>query len=447
MNRTRWLLSFGLVLLGIALAGCANPARPASNSIETSNSAQISREELRDRLAQFEDKLEATIARACDQLVEASPDRRTRKLTLLWQMRSFPLSRKAITQANPVQGLLDAWALRVRLVNYVETGDGGNLFAPNQQIVITAARELEGDIERLAALIMNEQMLAEAQQRIHKLAAAHPLRGDFSGTAMRTYQDEDKKDAVLASIAALPLAPFKAFEGLDKGAAAIRGFTVVAARLTEVVEGLANDARLQIELLLLEAEDLGAIKSALTSLDRLSRSSERLANVAETLPQDVRRELVEAFNSIDARQDGVQSTLKNAKATAEQIQLASERLTAAGNAWEGTAKAIADMTLAFRSSPTASAPGAPKGPEGRPFDILDYAKAADSYYAAARELSALADEIRALSESNQLTIRAAEASSTVGSVTDHVAWRAAQLIVLIFVLAVVFRLTRRKMST
>lgn len=447
MNIISRFALFGLVALCAAGSGCSELKKPNSDRPEPAGSPQISKEELRDKLAQLEDNFEAVVGRACDQLVDASGDRRTKKLTLLWQMRLFPMARNAVGQENPVQGLLDVWTLCVRQANYLETGDGKDLFGANQHFAIAAAKECEADAERLSRLILSERMLADALRSVKKLAAARPLRGDFTGTEIRMAQENAKGDDVLTAILTLPLAPFKAFEGMDKGAQAIRGFTVVAAHLTDVVEGLAADARVQIELLLLEAEDMEALKSALASFERLSKSSERLAAVAEKLPQDMRRELVGAFDAVDGKQAGVQTTLKDAKAAADQIQQASERLTAAGKAWEGTARAIADMALVFKSPPKEPAAGAPKAPEGRPFDISDYAKAADSYYAAAKELTALADEIRRLSESNQLSQRAAEVSSTVCGVTDHVAWRAVQIVVLIFVLAVAYRFARRRKSS
>jgi hypothetical protein len=438
-----------LLTLWATGTGCSELGRPGGGDRrEPVRAEQISKEELREKLAQLEDNFEAVVERACDDLVAASGDRRTKKLTLLWQMRMFPMARNAVGQDDPVQGLLDVWTLCVRMANYLETGDGKSLFGASQPIAIAAAKECVAYAQRLAGLIMTKQMAADAQRSVQKLAAERPLRGEFTGSEIRIAQETGKGDDVLTTVLSIPLAPFKAFEGMDKGAAAIRGFTVVAAHLTDVVEGLASDARVQLELLLLEAEDLEAVKSALASFERLSKSSERLAAVAEKLPQDVRRELVGAFDAVDSKQAGVQTTLKEAKAAADQIQQASERLTAAGKAWEGTAKAITEMAEAFKSSPdhVAQPPSAVSPPEARPFDILDYAKTADAYYAAAKELTALADEIRKLSESNQFSQRATEVGTTVGSVTDHVAWRAVQLIFLIFVLSIGYWIVRRRLA-
>jgi hypothetical protein len=219
-----------------------------------------------------------------------------------------------------------------------------------------------------------------------------------------------------------------------------------------VVDGLAADARLQIELLLLEAEELESVRSALSSFERLSRSSERLAGVAEKLPQDLRREWTAALDAADFNQAGVQSTLKETQATATTIQQASERLAAAGRAWSETARTITEMADHFRKRASESRPsiadsGSAEGPQpavdshsaGRLFDINDYAKAADSYNAAAKELANLAIEIRRISESNQLPQRVAELRDAADGVVDHVAWRAAQIVLLIFVVAVAYR--------
>ena len=280
-----------------------------------------------------------------------------------------------------------------------------------------------------------------------------------------------QKDEVLQGVLAIPLVPFRWLGGIDESAQAIKGFTVVAAHLTDVVQGLAADARLQTQLLMLEAEDLDSVKSTVTGMTKISESSERLATVAEKLPEDLRRELSSVVEEIDARQSEIQETLKEARELSERIELAGRSVAAAGDAWSGTAKSIEEMVASFQSDSTApgdergavsdstvqSAAAIDNGPESNvstsqpaPYDINDYRRTAEALTETATRLQGLVADLRSLVDDGPVTRRLAEVSSearrvllesesVADRVTDRAAWRGVQLVLLLFACLVVYR--------
>ncbi len=461
------------VLLLLAPA-CAEPGRAIVSRGERDEGG-ITQEELRDKLDQYQDLFEALVRRACDEIVAGDNSRRTKRLTLLWQMRILPMSRNALDQDNPVGSLLDLATLCARQKQYLETGDGKDLFGPHQPVAVRAADEAAAELEKIAALVFSPQQLAEARARVRQFGEEYPLRGEFSGSAVRVTR-ERVEDSVLQGILAIPLTPFRWLGGVDHTAQAIKGFTVVAARLTEVVEGLAADARLQMQLLMLEMEDLEAVRSALDSVARLAASSERLASTAESLPESIRKELVVAFDEIEAKQSELRKTIRDTRDLAERVD-------SAGNSLSGAADAIAAMVASFRrpgpavpeaghgsdagGSQSDARPGPPEvrnlpgaalseqGPASRPFDINDYARMSESVEAAAKELRALAGEIDTVAQSEALMQRMqdletrmnrllAETQGRAVAATDHAAWRLAQLLVLGLVLALAYRWLARR---
>jgi hypothetical protein len=499
------------VAIILAAAGCVMPGDKSTRARLASVAAtNVSKEELHDVLDQFADTFEAAIRQASDQITARNPDRRTRRLVLMWQMQLIPMLRDAVNQDDAIRGFLDAWTLCVRMRQFLTEGDGRDLFGAAQPIAAAAAERCEADIEHIAATYLPRERVTATRDAIIELAGKFPLRGEFSGAAVRTaVQQADKENAVLQSVLNLPMAPFRAFEGIDRGAVAIQGFTQVAARMTDVVQGLPQDLRLQSELLAMQMEDLESVQSAMTSFRQLSESSARLAAVAERLPEELRRELAQAMEDLDARQGNLQKTLGEAQAASENVRHALERATEtaraidqtavntarAGEAWTGTFRSITEMVESFRSpdgqtpappgdgaapgsaSAPAESPGAPPpsgsrqatgvapaapastaaaGPPedsasgSRPFDILDYAQTADSLDRAALQMQKLTGNIRDLAGSAELTGAVQQLDGHVreliqlthgraAELADRITWRAVQLALLIFALAVAYR--------
>lgn len=268
----------------------------------------LTQEELRERLNEFEDNFEALIRRACDDLVQHDGARAVRRLTLIWQMRILPMSRAALDQENPLGSLLDLATLCIRQQRYLKTGDGKDLFGPNQPIAVRASEQAAAEIERLAARVLPKASFEATWTHVRRVAEGHPLRGEFSGAEVRVAH-EQAGDTVLQNVLAIPLAPFRWLGGVDETAQAIKGFTQVADRLTDVVAGLAADARLQTQLLLLETEDLETVRQGLESFERLAASSERMVATAESLPSDFRGELTAASDDLARRIDDLDARM------------------------------------------------------------------------------------------------------------------------------------------
>lgn len=448
---------FSIILTAVALliGGCGGALGRIGAREDEQGGSTLTQEELRTKLDRYQDFFEVLVRRACDELLTRDNSRQFKRLTLYWQMRILPMSRSALDQENPIGSLLDLATLCVRQQRYLENGDGRSLFGPHQDVALQAAKEASMRMHRLTASVFPSERLDEVRGRIQKIAEENPLRGEFSGSAVRV-TEKGREDSVMQSMLSIPMAPFRWLGGVDHTAQAIKGFTVVAARLTEVVDGLAADARLHMQLLLLEAEDLEAVRSSLDSFAKLAASSERMAAVAESMPQNVRKELTAAFDDIDSKQTELRTTIHETRELAEGVDSAAQSLAAA-------ADAIGTMVAGLQSKP----PEATGGPQTEPgksaverddgpgFDIKEYARVGETVEAAAKELRALAGEVDTVAQSEAFNRRLddldarlnrllAETESKTAAVTDHAAWRLVQLAGVIFVLAVVYRWLARR---
>lgn len=456
--------------------GCLAPGRAGPRHDLGTVSTQLSKEELAEILAQYVDTFEASLRDVADRMVTLQPDRHTRRLTLLLQTRLLPMMRDAVEQEDALYGLLDAWILCQRTNRFFVDGDGRTMFGEHQSIVVDASRNALERMEDVAARILTPDALPRARRAVEDVAQRFPLRGEFAGATVRSAVQKPEQEAgILTAILTAPIAPFRAFEGIDRGAAAIQGFTAVASRMNETVHNLPESVRLQAQLLLLEMDDLESVQSALTSMEKLAASSARISTVAEQLPEELRRQIGLAAEDLESRQAELQRTLREAQQTAVRVHDALGRVesaaaavertaaqtAAAGEAWTRTSQAIVDMVDSFRrprgapgddrpatpetmpanrpsgepADPTWSAPAidesAASAPNGRRgFDINEYTLAAQAIDRAAMQVQELSREIRGLAGSRELSETFGDAEQRARGVVDLSRTSAADLVAL-----------------
>jgi hypothetical protein len=116
-------------------------------------------------------------------------------------------------------------ASRHRDAALLTTGDGRNLFGPSQPIAVAAAETLEADAYAIGARFLTSAQLRDVRREVARLAERYPIQGtQFSLVRARQAVQEAPSQGALYSVITLPLAPFRALQGVDTGAAAIRDF-------------------------------------------------------------------------------------------------------------------------------------------------------------------------------------------------------------------------------
>ena len=205
----------------------------------------------------------------------------------------------------------------------------------------------------------------------------------------------------------------------------------------------------------------------------------RLAATAESLPQQLREELRLALDDIDAHQPELRKTLDYVRETvdatnaalarAETVTATVERsiggVTRAGEVWKPTAEAVtdaikqiqqfgkpraADGSAATDAENTAYGGAGSSNNKKRRFDITEYMQTAEALTRSTVELRDLLSESRSFLAGETLeedlsrvaplmNAALAQTVSETRGVVDILAWRAAQLCVLVFLLALVFR--------
>jgi len=461
-----------LVLVAASLlGGCFGPIGAKNSPATTEQLLETTEAQLRQDLIAFDAYLQRTVSEVAAEIERRLRTVDGRRAATMWKMRTNEASRAAAYNPSAASGLVDAWALCLRQVQYFEAGDGRDLFGSEQSRAQETARDALARIEEVAARAVEPGRLDTLRQKVQERAAATPLTGLFVQAAPPPAQPGSPGMDMLRTVLDVPLAPVRAVGKVGEGADSLRDMSKVAERFADIVEDLPMVTRWQVELLLLSLEENAQLNRALASFDQVSASAARLAAVAETLPQDMRRELDGALSDLDDRQTELRTTLREARETVAAVDAGlarAETVTAtiqrsitegeaAAKAWEQTARAVEDTVRAIealrgddRAGTAAAEEELPGAAERKPFDINDYRQTAESITAATVELRGLLDELRQFTGSDDLRGTLGEVGGRVDetlaqsalaarAVTDHIAWRLLQLIVLVFVLVVVYR--------
>jgi hypothetical protein len=248
---------------------------------------------------------------------------------------------------------------------------------------------------------------------VEAIVVANPIVGrDFSLQRVVHAGSQLQSNESLLGVLTLPLAPFKALEGVDSGARAISNFNVTAEQFSLIVSQLPGQLRAEMELLLYDVEDRETVVRSVAAMEAMSASAESASRSIEALPAELQKSLADSQGALQE----ANRALLTAKEVLVPLTQVTDNLKLASDAWG---------TVLARD---------PNEPPSRPFDIEEWQSAAAQIGTSAEQLRALAVEINTLTGGTQLD-----------AAVDHAAWRAAQLVGLFFGLLLVYRLVTARL--
>jgi uncharacterized protein YukE len=424
------LLLFGLLVF-VLPAGCGPEQRRMLGTMRTPGRGMISKEELRDRLGIYRDNYVAEIKHLAERMDQESVSLRVRQVNLQMRMKIISALDTMLEPDDPVVAFLEVWGFTLRMRIYLEEGEGTSLYGTQQPEVIQLATAMEEEIERIGQLFLDEPKFQSARENLIRFARRHPIRGTYSNLTVMATKEQQEGTNPLVSVMTIPMAPFSAMRGVDRTADAVYQFRNTAERFTDVVRELPEMAHWEAMLFMYELNEAPMTQSFLTSLERFSDSSARLAETAETLPA--------MLEEMDSSQAAFQETLMLARQAAAEIRAAADSFNETGKTLRETAavwdKAASSSTELVSLLKTQS----PRGPgDPPPFTMRDFD-------AMVEKIGQTAQEIQRAAVSIQQAMESAPQNPIGGSV-DHIAKRVLQLMLAAFVLLTAYRFLTRKPS-
>jgi hypothetical protein len=428
---TRFVLLLLCPLCLVAGCGWTRPGRLLPVFGRAQSSDRISADELRGYLATYASLFQGTVTVAADTIRAKTSGPDVRRRTLLWKLRVCPVAYQSALLPDPLQSYVWLFALAAAQSEYLDRGAGAHFFGDDQKIASDAAGELERGIEQIGARFLSPAELERVTQQVDEFARNHPMRGEFVAETIEAFADTAVESGQFSWVMTVPLSPFKALQGVDSGAQAIRDFNQTAIRFTQIAAALPTFLRWNIELLAYELETHRSVESGLAAFESIAQSAQQFSQVASSLPSDLGDEASKLVDRVSASQGEIQHTLDTAKAALEEANGTAKSLEPVASALDRTSAQLTQAGEAWTAMVSAlkgSAEDTGKGKsESRPFDIQEYERTAAQINQAAIQLRGLVSETQAAS--TDITRR----------FVDHLAWRALQLVVACFVLLFVYR--------
>jgi hypothetical protein len=366
----------------IALTGCST-IRSMMPSAREAKRLQQSQRQLQAQCMRFADQYVGFVVEEAARFEQAAANPELRVLVANWKLSQANSAYSIAAGESALVSALDLVTLAVLSRMVIEDtvvprfpDDAGPLLAVHRQLEERAWKLTD---EFLTPSQADEMRKVLAQWRaqnpqVESVAFVHFV--DFAKAIGRPAPGETSHSGNLFALVGLdPLA------GLDPAIQQIEQTRLLAERAIYYLQRVPYVVNLQIERVTTDLLSEPEVRGALADADRISRSTERFAGVAEALPDTFARERAALINQLS-------DVLVVQEATMRPMLVELRQALEAANATAGSVDSVVKSidTLMARRPPPAAAPGAAAGP---PFDINEYTRAAEEFTTLANELRAL----------------------------------------------------------
>jgi hypothetical protein len=404
--------------------------------LESRDAMGFTQTDLRLELAAYAASFDSRIVAAAEEIASASSDVEIQRRALLWKVRMIPAVNEAAFVPDTLRAYVAVATLAEAMRQYLVEGAGRDLYGPQQPIAVGALDEVSRDAGQIGALFLTSAQQADLRAQVEALARANPIRGVWVFETANAVVEASEPGGPFDWVVGVPLSPFRALEGVDAGAQAVRELNVTAWRFNQILAAMPRVLRWNIELLSYELEQRPGVESARASFAELARSSDVLARAAETLPETLRGQASLLIQQLEESQGELRRTLADARGLLGEADVAAQDFAPVAAALERTATEAARAGVAWTAlvqEARKPGPEARPGEESRPFDILEYERTAAQIAAAAGETRGLLAEVRMLDETMD------QVASGGRSLVNLAAWRGLQLMLAFFALLFVYR--------
>ena len=366
----------------IALAGCST-IRSMMPSAREAKRLQQSQRQLQAKCMRFADQYVGFVVEEAARFEQGAANPELRVLVANWKLSQANSAYSIAAGESAVVSALDLVTLAVLSRMVVEDtvvprfpDDAAPLLAVHRQLEERAWKLTDEFLTPSQADDMREVLARWRAQNPQVTSVAFVHFVDFAKAVGRPAPGETSHSGNLFALVGLdPLA------GLDPAIQQIEQTRLLAERAIYYLQRVPYVVNLQIENVTTDLLTEPEVRGALADADRVSRSAERFAGVAEALPQTFARERAALINQLS-------EVLVVQEATMRPMLVELRQALEAANATAGSVDSVVKSidTLMARRPPPAAAAGAAAGP---PFDINEYTRAAEEFTTLANELRAL----------------------------------------------------------
>ena len=292
---------------------------------------------------QYASRFEATIVATADTIAAGTKDPVIQRRTLRWKLGVTPVVNQAAFMTEPEAAYVAMLTVATSMHEFLtHRRRHARPSASSRSSRSTRARSCSRAAIELGDRFLDEKELARVTADVEALVRAQPIRGEFVAEQVQSLVTASESSPIFDWVTAIPLSPFRALQGVDQGAQAIREFNDTAMEMSPDRRLDAAPDPLEPGAARARRHPAGRHRGELESFNALARSAESLSQTAQSLPESLRELLDEAERTGQSLGPLSQSLERSATAVA-----------AAGTAWGGL---VAQLEQAAGGSDEAVAP-------------------------------------------------------------------------------------------
>lgn len=381
-------------------------------------------------------ELQSTVIRLSDSLlyrVARDLDKLRREGRSLPRKEGLALKIRLVTELvsissgpNAVANLLDLTVFVGLLRSAAEKHWKPAVFGDSADPALQSCRRVEAELWEMVSAVLTPEQIAELKQAIEGWQKDHPNPAELP--VARAVGFDSPTDGSGPSTSLFKLLRLDPLAGLDPATQEIARTRAFAERALYVAQKMPMLLRWQSELLLLDLADSPSLKQAAEGAAQIGASSDRLAKVAEQLPDRVTKEREAVVAAFREQEKEIAAVLSSG--------------TQMSTSLHATITAFDALMKRFG----VGEPDRPKS-SAEPFRINDYAAAAAQLDATAKQLTELVkalDHTAASLDATKLSAQIAPAVQRAEAggkdLIDHAFRRALILVGIVFAAALLYRI-------
>jgi hypothetical protein len=455
-----WALSACLILAAAVICGCSalvpsqspQKAEVKALRVEDQSAGSTTVSALQSEVMRFADDYVEMVAQGVNDVSANNTNEAGRVILLKWKLAQATAAYIDAAGQNPVLNAIDMVVLASLSRMVVEANGFRPEFDGPVTELLQVQRRLETNAWRMVDTVLKDEQKVELKELIQKWREHNPTQRYISGVRFREFA-QSLGNAPQAQ-AVKPTSVFNLLfidpmAGLDPTVRAIEQTRQSAERMMYYAQRAPMLLSWQAEVLTYQWADQPAPRQVLADLDRVSRAAEVYGHTAEQLPKliDEQREaaIKQLLAGVAAERTNLLADLSSEEAKLRGV-LTETRATLEAGGQMATSVDSAIQSLhtfvKYVSPPPASnQPPTNVSTNRRPFDVLDYGKAATQVGGMASDLNTLLNSV------NQSTPQVArlgqQAHTDARRVIDHAFAMGAVLILILLTGLVVAGLSYR----
>ena len=342
---------------------------------------------------------------------------------------------------NPTVNALDMVVLATVSRIVAEDYLVGERFGEAAKPLVETSQRLETNAWSLIRRVLKLEQQEELRELIREWRRKNPQQRYVGAVRFREFAETigvPTQPGTFKPTSVLGLLFLDPMAGLDPTLRAVEETRVLAERALYYGQRMPILVSWQAEFLALQLADQPAPKQVLTNVDQLTASMQLFARTAGQLPEliDQQREaaIQQVFAGVANERSNILASLASEEKKTRQLLAEARGTLNAANEMAASANAAIQSLESFMryvSPPKTNATPESKTTNSRPFDILDYGKAADHIGGMAREINTLLTSLK--QSMPQATHLGQQATANVENVMHRGFWLALTLILVLLV--------------